>query len=147
MTGLRARAAADVVDQVLEATLVPSFSRVGYLARHRLYAWQEPAGGSMAGRVAVVTGATGGIGGAVAAELARVGATVWLLGRDRDRTEWLADQIRTQVPGADLKVAVAELTRLSDVHAVATAPPRPPVAPVTMTTRPAIEPPAGSCHA
>ena len=119
MTGLVARAAADVVDLVLEATVVPSFSRVGYLARHLLYKWEEPAGGSMAGRVVVVTGATGGLGGAIAAALAGVGATVWLLGRDRDRTEWLADQIRTQVPGADLKVAVADLTRLSDVHAVA----------------------------
>ncbi len=119
MTGLVARAAAAVVDPVLEATVVPSFSRVGYLARHRLYAWEEPAAGSMAGRVVVVTGATGGLGGAVAAELARVGATVWLLGRDRDRTEWLAEQIRAQVPGADLKVAVADLARLSDVHAVA----------------------------
>jgi dehydrogenase/reductase SDR family member 12 len=119
VTGLISRAAAAVVDPALEAMVVPSFSRVGYLARHRLYAWQEPAAGSMAGRVVAVTGATGGIGGAVAAELARVGATVWLLGRDRDRTDWLADRVRAQVPGADLKVAVADLARLSDVPAAA----------------------------
>jgi len=119
VTGLDVRAAADVVDRVLEATVAPSFSRIGYLARHRLDNWAAPAGGSMAGRVVVVTGASGGLGGAVAAELARVGATVWLLGRDRDRTQWLANQIRAEVPGADVKVAVADLARLSEVHAVA----------------------------
>jgi len=119
VTGLEVRAAADVVDRVLEATVAPSFSRIGYLARHRLDNWAAPAGGSMAGRVVVVTGASGGLGGAVAAELARVGATVWLLGRDRDRTQWLANQIRAEVPGADVKVAVADLARLSEVHAVA----------------------------
>jgi dehydrogenase/reductase SDR family protein 12 len=119
VTEVVARAAATVVDAVLEATVVPSFTRIGYLARHRLCAWQEPAAGSMAGRVVVVTGATGGLGGAVAAALARGGAAVWLLGRDRDRTTWLADRVRAEVPGADVKVAVADLARLSDVHAVA----------------------------
>ncbi len=119
MTGAIPRSIAAVVDPLLEATVVPSFSRVGYLARHRLYDWQQPAADSMAGRVVVVTGSTGGLGGAVAAQLAQVGATVWLLGRDRDRTEWLADKIRADLPGTDLRVAVADLTRLSDVHAVA----------------------------
>jgi dehydrogenase/reductase SDR family protein 12 len=119
VTGWVSRAAAAAVDPVMEATVVPSFSRVGYLARHRLNTWGEPAAGSMAGRVVVVTGATGGLGGAMAAALARLGATVWLLGRNRDRTDWLAGQIRADVPGADLKVAVADLARLSDVHAVA----------------------------
>lgn len=99
--------------------MLPSFSRVGYLARHRLCGWDEPAAGSMTGRVVAITGATGGLGAAIAAALARVGATVWLLGRDRNRTDSLADQIRAEVPGADLVVAVADLARLSDVHAVA----------------------------
>ncbi len=119
MTGLVAGAAVDVVDAVLEGMVLPSFSRVGYLARRRLYAWQEPEPGSMAGRVVAITGATGGLGGAIAADLARLGATVWLLGRDRDRTDRLADKVRAEVPGADVKIAVADLARLCDVHAVA----------------------------
>jgi dehydrogenase/reductase SDR family member 12 len=97
----------------------PSFSRIGFLARHRLNGWDELAAGSMAGRVVVVTGATGGLGGGIAVALAGAGATVWLLGRDRGRTDRLADQIRSEVPGADLKVAVADLARLSAVRAVA----------------------------
>lgn len=39
---------------------------------------------SLAGKVAVVTGASGGIGGALAAALAEAGAAVALLGRDAD---------------------------------------------------------------
>jgi dehydrogenase/reductase SDR family member 12 len=112
-------AAARTVDPVLEATVVPSFSRVGYLARRRLYDWDEPAAGSMAGRVAVVTGATGGLGEVIGTALARLGATVWLLGRNRERTASLATRMRAEAPDADLRVAVADLARLSDVHAVA----------------------------
>jgi dehydrogenase/reductase SDR family protein 12 len=115
VNGLVARA----VDQVLEATVAPSFSRVGYLARHRLYGWTEPAAGSMAGQVVVVTGVTGGLGGAIATALAHLGATVWLLGRNGDRTASLAQAVLADVPGADVRVAVADLAVLSDVRAVA----------------------------
>jgi dehydrogenase/reductase SDR family member 12 len=108
-----------VVDPLLEATVVGSFSRVGYRLRHRLFDWDEPAAGSMAGRVAVVTGATGGLGGAISTGMARLGATVWLLGRDRDRLGELARDIGAEVPGAHLEIAVVDLSRLSDVHAVA----------------------------
>jgi dehydrogenase/reductase SDR family member 12 len=119
VNGLVARAAARALDPALEATVVPSFSRVGYLVRRRLYSWPEPAAGSMSGRVAVVTGATGGLGEVIGTALAGLGATVWLLGRNRDRTALLADRIRANTPNADLRVAVADLTRLADVHAVA----------------------------
>ena len=119
MTGSIGSAARGAADALLEATVVPSFSRVGYLARQRLFGWSEPAAGSMAGRVVVVTGATGGLGGWIATTVARLGATVWLLGRDRDRTAALAERVRATVPGADLSIAVADLARLSDVDQVA----------------------------
>src|SRR5579859_4445733 len=47
----------------------------------------------MKGTVCVVTGATSGIGRAAATALARQGATVVLVGRDRGRTEAVAAQI------------------------------------------------------
>jgi dehydrogenase/reductase SDR family member 12 len=119
MNGLVARTAAGAVDWLLEATVAPSFSRAGYLVRHRLYGWAEPAAGSMAGRVVVVTGVTGGLGAEIATALARLGATVWLLGRNRVRTASLANAVLADVPGADVRVAVADLALLSDVHAVA----------------------------
>jgi dehydrogenase/reductase SDR family member 12 len=119
MSGALATVTSRAADAVLEATVVLSFSRIGYLARHRIFGWQDPAAGSMTGRVVVVTGATGGLGAAIATGVARLGATVWLLGRDEDRTDLLVQQIRADVPGADLHVALADLTRLSDVRQVA----------------------------
>ena len=112
-------AARGAVDAALEATVVPSFSRLGYVVRRRLFDWDEPAAGSMAGRVVVVTGVTGGLGGEIATAVARLGASVWLLGRDHDRTAALAERVRAEVPAADLSIAVADFARLSDVDRVA----------------------------
>ena len=47
----------------------------------------------MNGKVCVVTGATSGIGKAAATALARLGAQVVLVGRDRGRAEATAAQI------------------------------------------------------
>ena len=50
-------------------------------------------GALLRGRVAVVTGASRGIGRAVAAALAAQGATVWMLARDAAALEALADEL------------------------------------------------------
>ncbi|MGW0423809.1 SDR family oxidoreductase [Streptomyces sp. NPDC003015] len=57
-------------------------------------------------RVAVVTGATSGIGAATARRLAAAGASVALLGRREDRLKTLADELRSSAGGAVLPVAV-----------------------------------------
>ena len=113
------KAAAVAVDRLMEATIAPSFSRAGYLARHRLDNWAWPAPGSMVGRVVVVTGVTGGLGRAIATALADLGATVWLLGRNADRTASLAESVLSDVPGAAVRVATADLAVLADVRAAA----------------------------
>jgi dehydrogenase/reductase SDR family member 12 len=87
-----------VVDGALEATVVGSFSRLGYATRSRLEHWSPPA--DLTGRVVVVTGASSGIGQAAALQLARLGATLWLVGRDRERIEATARQARNLGAGA-----------------------------------------------
>lgn len=84
-------AVAEVVDVALEATVVGSFSRLGFLARRRLCAWEDPPstlpGGTPGGRAprAVVTGASSGIGFAVAEALATRGWSVAAVSRDARR--------------------------------------------------------------
>ena len=58
------------------------------------------AGGSMTGKTVLVTGASGGIGKATALGLAALGARLAITGRDRDRAEDAAREIRTVGGGA-----------------------------------------------
>ena len=72
----------------------------------------------MNGKVCVVTGATSGIGKAAATALARLGAQVVLVGRDRGRAEATAAQIgsvATQPPAVD----IADLASMDQVRALA----------------------------
>lgn len=62
---------------------------------------------SLAGRVAVVTGGYGVIGGCIASALAESGARVIILGRRRDAAEAKADAIRQQ--GGDAGVATGDV--------------------------------------
>jgi uncharacterized protein len=59
------------------------------------------------GRWALVTGASGGIGAAIAIELAERGAKLILTGRERERLEALAGELRTK--GTETMVVVADL--------------------------------------
>jgi dehydrogenase/reductase SDR family protein 12 len=104
---------ANLVDAALEISVAGSFSRVGYAVRSRLEHWAAP--GSMRGRVAIVTGASSGIGRQTALELARLGATVWMVGRDRHRTEEVSRQARALGGGTTAVPVVLDVT---DAHAV-----------------------------
>jgi dehydrogenase/reductase SDR family member 12 len=93
--------AARVVDAVLEASIVGSFTRLGFDARCRLYGWTPLETLRLDGQTAIVTGATSGLGREAAELLALQGAHVCLVGRDATRTE----RARAEIPGAESDVA------------------------------------------
>jgi NAD(P)-dependent dehydrogenase (short-subunit alcohol dehydrogenase family) len=72
----------------------------------------------MKGKVCVVTGATSGIGKAAATALARLGATVVLVGRDRGRTETAAAEIGS-VSASPPRAEIADLASLEQVRGLA----------------------------
>ncbi len=73
----------------------------------------------LSGKIAIVTGASAGIGVETARALAAAGARVVLAARNPERTETAADSIRGRVPGAGLEVGMLDLTSLDSVRAFA----------------------------
>lgn len=72
----------------------------------------------MRGKTCLVTGANAGIGRETVAGLAAQGARVLMVCRHRGRAEDAAEGIRRRVPGADLELVLADLSRLSSVRAL-----------------------------
>lgn len=70
----------------------------------------------LAGRIAVITGATGGIGQAIARTLAAEGCDVGLLVRDSARGDQLAAEV-TSATGKRILTLQADVTRSADVKA------------------------------
>jgi NAD(P)-dependent dehydrogenase (short-subunit alcohol dehydrogenase family) len=71
---------------------------------------------SMAGRVCVVTGATSGIGKSIALGLARTGATLTIVGRDRARGEAAVAEMRAASGNPDVQLALANLASQAEVR-------------------------------
>lgn len=116
---------ADLVDGLLEVTVVPSFTRLGSAARRRTDHWRPLDDYDLTGRVVVITGATSGIGRAAARQCASMGATVVILGRDATKTERVAAELRaeagrTGTRSGTVEVAVADMSDLAAVRAAAT---------------------------
>lgn len=71
------------------------------------------------GRIAVVTGASSGIGYETAKVLATRHATVVLACRDERKAQAAADRIRAEVPAAHVELLLLDLASLASVHAAA----------------------------
>lgn len=111
--------AADVVDGVLEATVVPSFTRIGPAVRSRLDHWTGPAPGGLAGRVVVITGATSGIGLAATRAWLAAGATVEIVARDAGKVARVAEALRAEFPAGGVGTTTADTADLDALRSAA----------------------------
>ncbi len=81
-----------LLDTALDRTLLLGYSRPGIAVRRLLPGWPDgPL--DLAGKVVLVTGATGGIGAAAAEQLAREGAEVVVVGRSPEKVAGTADRL------------------------------------------------------
>ena len=81
--------------------------------------WTPESIGDLTGRVAVVTGATSGLGLATSIELAHHGAHLLVTARDADKGDAAAARIRESAPGALVQVVALDLADLADVRRAA----------------------------
>ena len=97
------------LDTLLDRAVVPGYSKLGYLVRRTWWPDDDPRPGSLAGKRALVTGASSGLGQQAALGLARLGAAVHLLVRDGGRGRAAADAIAAELPEAELHVEVCDV--------------------------------------
>jgi NAD(P)-dependent dehydrogenase (short-subunit alcohol dehydrogenase family) len=78
----------------------------------------------LAGRTALITASSSGIGLATASTLAAEGATVILNGRNPERLRAAADRVRADAPGVPVRTVVADVGTEEGVHQLIAAEPR-----------------------
>lgn len=106
----------DVIDRLMEATVVPSFSRIGYQVRSRAKGWEPLEGYDLSGRTVLVTGANSGLGYATAERLASMGASVRMLVRSEEKGDETVARIGEATGNDDLGYLVADLADLDSVR-------------------------------
>lgn len=103
------------LDSLLDKTVLPGYSKIGYRLRHQQWA-RDPAPDALRSATAMVTGANGGIGKAIAASLAMHGAHVLITVRNRERGERARDELAAAHPGAELGVEICDVADLGAVR-------------------------------
>ena len=110
---------AQLIDALLELSIVGSFSRTGIAFRHLAFGWAAIPDGSLDGRTVLITGPTSGLGRVTTETLARLGARVILVGRSQERLAALRDELQATYGGDRFPTVVADMGSLASVRAAA----------------------------
>ena len=102
-----------MLDSLLDKSLV-GYTALGHRWRHL-----EAIDVELGGRVALVTGATSGLGRATASALAKLGATLILVGRNPVKTERVAAAIVEETGNPNVRTELADLSLMAEVRALA----------------------------
>jgi NAD(P)-dependent dehydrogenase (short-subunit alcohol dehydrogenase family) len=94
--------------------VILSDTTLGFALRSRR--WDRSDLASMDGKVVLVTGATSGLGEAAATGFARLGASVWVVARSRERGEHSKAWIAEQSGSDDVHVGICDLSDLRSVR-------------------------------
>jgi len=103
-----------VLDMVLDRSVIGGYSKLGYRIRSR--GWSDAGLLPMPGKVVLISGASSGLGYAAAEGFARLGATVWLLVRSRERGEAAREKISERSGNGDVHVGLCDLGKLTSVR-------------------------------
>ena len=109
----------EITDTVLEAPIVTSFTKIGYEARKRLEDWTPLDAYDMTGKVALLTGATSGLGRAAAERLAAAGATLIVNGRTAERNEGVVQELVAASGNESISQIAADMGDLDQVRQLA----------------------------
>ncbi|MCB1687455.1 MAG: SDR family NAD(P)-dependent oxidoreductase [Halioglobus sp.] len=94
---------------------VMMFSRMGYTRGRKHF---NPMSASVKNKHMLITGASSGLGYAAALELARRGAALTLVMRDRRKAENTVAEIQRETGNPEIHVEIADLSLMSDVDAL-----------------------------
>jgi dehydrogenase/reductase SDR family member 12 len=107
------------LESIQDASVVRSFDRSGFLRHRRRYS-QSDIAVSLEGKICLVTGSNSGIGKATAEGLARRGAEVWLLCRNRGRAEKAQMELKEETGNDNIHVQAVDMSSLASVKKACT---------------------------